>query len=396
MKWASSASDAASLDEAMETVSGAVGSGLGGDSADLAFVFVSPHHAERFIEIPSLIARRLQAGLVIGCSGGGVIGAGHEIENRPGLSITAARLPGVDIRPFHFESGELPARTAPVERWQGLLGAAATERPEFVLLADPFSFDVESFIRGLDLAYPASRKIGGLASGGRQPGSNALFLGTDMHRSGGIGLVLTGDVEIDTVVAQGCRPVGDPMFVTRCDRNIIWQLDGLPPLKVIQQLHARLDERDRDLFRHSLFLGIAMSENREEYRPGDFLIRNLAGVDSSTGAIAVGALLEDNCIVQFHLRDAQTSAEEVEALLHRHRAESGGAVADGALLFSCLGRGEFLYGHPDHDTNAFRRQVGEIPLGGFFCNGEIGPVQGTTFLHGYTSAFGLFRRRSQR
>jgi small ligand-binding sensory domain FIST len=182
------------------------------------------------------------------------------------------------------------------------------------------------------------------------------------------------------------------MFVTRCDRNIIWQLDGMAPLEVLQRLHARLDERDKDLFRHSLFLGIAMSENREEYRAGDFLIRNLAGVDSSSGALAIGALLEENCIVQFHLRDAETSGEEVETLLHRHRAESA-AKPSGALLFSCLGRGQFLYGHPDHDTNVFRREIGEVPLGGFFCNGEIGPVQGTTFLHGYTSAFGLFRTK---
>jgi small ligand-binding sensory domain FIST len=275
-----------------------------------------------------------------------------------------------------------------------LLGVARDERPHFVVLADPFTFDSETLIRGLDQTYPESCKIGGLASGGRQPGSNVLFHGSDIHRSGAVGLALCGDVELDTIVAQGCRPVGDPMFVTRCDRNIIWQLDGMPPLKVLQDLHARLDDRDRDLFRHSLFLGIAMSENKERYLPGDFLVRNLAGVDSSSGAIAVGAVLEENCIVQFHLRDAQTSAEEVEALLVRRRGESAGQEPQGALLFSCLGRGQFLYGHPDHDTNAFRRHLGEVPLGGFFCNGEIGPVHGTTFLHGYTSAFGLFRPRS--
>jgi small ligand-binding sensory domain FIST len=394
MKWASGASDASSLEEAVRTACDGVRSGLGGDAADLAFVFVSAHHADRFLEVPSLVDRSLRVGLVTGCSAGGVIGAGHEIENRPGLSVTAATLPGVAIHPFHLESGELPASTAPAKRWEGLLGVAATTRPGFVVLADPFSFDVDTLIRGLDAAYPSSRTIGGLASGGRQPASNVLFLGKELHRSGAVGLAVSGDVVVDTIVAQGCRPVGDPMFVTRCDRNIIWQLDGMRPLEVLQQLHARLDERDRELFRHSLFLGIAMSENREEYRAGDFLIRNLAGVDSSTGAIAVGALLEENCIVQFHLRDAETSGEEVETLLRRHRVESASAPPRGALLFSCLGRGEFLYGHPDHDTNVFRREIGEIPLGGFFCNGEIGPVQGTTFLHGYTSAFGLFRPRT--
>jgi small ligand-binding sensory domain FIST len=392
MKWASSASDASSLDDAVQAACDGVRSGLGGDEADLAFVFVSAHHSERFLDVPGLIERYLRIGLLTGCSGGGVIGAGREIENRPGLSITAATLPSVKIHPFHLESDELPGASGPGRQWEEMLKVSAAEQPGFVVLADPFSFEVDGFIRGIDAAFPSSRTIGGLASGGRHPGSNVLYLGKETYRSGAVGLAVAGNVTIDTIVAQGCRPVGDPMFVTRCDRNIILQLDGMAPLEVLQRLHARLDERDKDLFRHSLFLGIAMSENREEYRAGDFLIRNLAGVDSSSGALAIGALLEENCIVQFHLRDAETSGEEVETLLHRHRAESA-AKPSGALLFSCLGRGQFLYGHPDHDTNVFRREIGEVPLGGFFCNGEIGPVQGTTFLHGYTSAFGLFRTK---
>jgi len=355
--------------------------------------FVSPHHAAGFAHVPALIAAELGSGLLIGCSAGGVIGGGKEIEQRPGFSLTAATLPGVTVRPLQLETDALPSPTAKAAQWQELLGIDPAEEPHFVMLPDPFSFDVESLLRGLDQIYPTGSKIGGIASGGRQPGDNALFLGNRVARSGAIGIALSGDVAVDTVVAQGCRPIGDPMFVTSCARNLIRALDGRRPLDVLRDLHDELDERDRQLARHSLFLGIVMKEDRQEYRQGDFLIRNLMGIDPQSGALAVAALLDENAIVQFHLRDGRTSSQDLADMLRAYRASGARAMPSGALLFSCLGRGEFLYGVADHDSQAFRSCVGDIPLGGFFCNGEIGPVHGTTFLHGYTSAFGLFRHR---
>jgi small ligand-binding sensory domain FIST len=392
MKWASAAADDAKLETAIERAASAVRAELGGCKPDLRIAFVSSHHGEHMTRVPALVARALPGGLLIGCSAGGVIGGGHEIEQRPGVSLTAAYLPGVALRPLRLTNDALPDPTADAALWRDAIGADARETSAFLLLPEPFSFDAESCVRGLDLAYPGALTIGGVASGGRQPGANALFLGDQCFRNGAVGVSLSGNVAIDTVVAQGCRPIGDPMFVTSCERNVIRALDGRAPLEVLQELHDRLDERDRYLARHSLFLGIVMKEDRVEYRQGDFLIRNLIGVDAESGALAVGALLDENAVVQFHLRDARTSAQDLEEMLRRYRA--GGAPAtQGALLFSCLGRGQFLYGEADHDTGAFRSHIGDVPLGGFFCNGEIGPVHGATFLHGYTSAFALFRGR---
>ena len=391
MLWASSSADDAKLDRALDRACGAVLAELGGNAPDLVVVFASAHHASGYDRIPSELATRM-GGLVLGCSAGGVIGGGREIEERPGLSISAAALPGVRIHPFHLAMESLPAPTD-VDAWRQLVGVAPESAPHFVILPEPFTFDAEALVRGLDASFPESRKVGGVASGARAPGGNALFLGSAVHRSGAVGVALTGDVEIDTVVAQGCRPIGEPMFVTAADRNVIRQIDGRPPLAVLQELHGRLGARDQDLFRHSLFLGIAMNGDRQEYRQGDFLIRNLAGVDGTSGAMAFGAWIEPGSIVQFHLRDAQTSADDLEAMLAAYRSEHAGAPPYGSLLFSCLGRGMHLYGEADHDTGLFRRLIGEVPLGGFFCNGEIGPVHGTTFLHGYTSSFGIFRPR---
>jgi len=380
MKWASAASKDADLDRAIVEAAAAVRVGLGGD-ADFAVVFVSAHHARGYERIPDAVGAALGCRVLVGCSAGGVIGGGREVEDAPGFSLTAARLPGADLAAFHLDDAST-----------GI--ARSADDGDFLLLADPFSFDVEDFLRELDLAAPRAAKIGGLASGGRAAGENALFLGDGVHRSGLVGVRFGGNVRIDTLVAQGCRPIGEPMFVTRSQANAILALDGRSPIEVLQQLYEALEPADRDLFRHSLFLGLVMRDKGDAYRRGDFLVRNLVGLDGERGMLLVGALVREGSIVQFHLRDAATSAEDLSTMLAELPAEVRGDVR-GSLLFSCLGRGRHLYGRPDHDTELFRRELGPVPLGGFFCNGEIGPVQGKTFLHGYTSSFGLFRPKER-
>ncbi|MGE3499531.1 MAG: FIST N-terminal domain-containing protein, partial [Candidatus Binatia bacterium] len=361
MKWASSASEEPRLEAAIAHAAADIRAQLGGCPADLIVAFVSPHYGGDLEPLPAAVHTELGPALLLGCSAGGVIGGGREIEQRPGLSLSAAFLPGVTLQALRLTDDALPLRGAGPTAWRELIRTAPTSAPHFLLLPDPFTFDAENLVRGLDLAYPEAVIIGGIASGGRQPGANALFLGDQVYRDGMVGAVLHGNVAVDTIVAQGCRPIGEPMFITSSERNVIRALDGRPPLEVLQQLHERLDARDRQLARHSLFLGIVMKEDRQEYRQGDFLIRNLVGIDPRSGALAVGALVEPGAVVQFHLRDAETSAQDLDAMLTRHQQAEHGAPS-GALLFSCLGRGQFLYGRPDHDTDAFRRHVGEVPL----------------------------------
>jgi small ligand-binding sensory domain FIST len=374
MRWASTVSGKVDLAEAIDQASTGVATALDGATPDLLVTFVSAHHADRYAEVPALVRRHFATGLLFGCSAGGVIGGGHEVEEAPGFSLTAAHLPGVTLTPFHTLATEPPPVTSTT--------------PQFLLLADPFTFDAESFVHRVDESHPGAVIVGGLASGGRRPGENALYLGDAVHRGGLVGLALDGDVVVDTIVAQGCRPVGDPMFITRCERNVIYELDGRPAVLALQLVLDTLPKEDRALVRHSLFVGVVMQERQQQYRQGDFLIRNVLGVEPKQAALVVGAHVHENQVVQFHLRDAKTSADDLIHLLARHREQP-----EGSLLFSCLGRGQHLYGRPDHDTDVFRAALGDVPLGGFFCNGEIGPVQGRTYLHGYTSAFALFRPR---
>lgn len=388
MSWASATSELPDPDAAADEVTGAVRGALGG-APEAAFLFFGEAYGPGAARLSDRVRAGLGGGVLVGCTGHSVIGAGHEIEGRPAVSLTAARLPHVSVRPLRVAGEGFPRG---VEAWCEAFDIDPAARPHFVLLADPWTCDVEALVQQLDRDFPGAVSIGGLASGAERPGENALLLEHRVHGAGLVGVALWGDLVVDGVVAQGCRPIGQPMFVTRARGQLLHELDGRPPMEILRALYEAATARDRALMQSALFLGIEMRPELHEYRRGDFLIRNLVGADPDDGALAVAAPLHEGQVVQFHLRDAHTSAADLEERLARYRRtpRPGGAPC-GALLFSCLGRGSGLYGRPDHDSDAFRRHLGALPLGGFFCNGEIGPVGARSFLHGYTSAFGIFR-----
>ena len=397
MKWSSAISEELTLAAAFNECAGALDDALGGLEPHMLIAFVSPHYAQEYRTLTALAAERFGGALLVGCSGGGVIGAATEVENRPGLALSAAHLPNVRLSPFHIQYGALPDGDAPPDEWGKLVDTPIGSAVDFLILADPFSMQGEQLLMGLDYAFPRSAKIGGLASGAHQQGGNALYLGDETYNEGVVGVAFEGDVRIDTVVAQGCRPIGDLMHITASSRNILLEVDGRTPFEALKEIFMELSDRDRELAQHSLFLGVVMDELNDDPKLGDFLIRNIVGVDAQRGALAVGEMLKEGQTVQFHLRDAQTSSQDLSAMLDQYVSEmpEGGQDEAGALLFQCLGRGSYLYGRPDHDTSMFTDMVGAVPLTGFFCNGEIGQVGDATFLHGYTSSFGIFRPRGE-
>ena len=390
MTWASVLSEEPSIDSALDEAVAGVDQQMANESPDLILFFMSPGHSSRYDEIPARLAASEPGALLIGCSAGGVVGAGREVERSPALSLTAASLPDVRLQPFHLDLDRIEHLARDPESWYELVGFGGDTAAQFLLFPDPFTCDASALIESLDAAFPKATVVGGLASGASGPGENALCLGSAIHSSGVVGVAMRGPIAMDTIVAQGCRPIGAPLFVTKAVGNRILELDGRRPTEVMTELFAELSDSDRELFRRSLFLGVVMREGLQEYLQGDFLIRNLLGIDSETGVLAIGESLRAGQVVQFHLRDAETSSAELEALLLRYRRESNGPRPRGALLFSCMGRGEGLYGEPDHDSRMLRENLGVEPIGGFFCNGEIGPVHGRTFLHGYTSSVALF------
>lgn len=396
MQWANALSTRPSLEAAVADVVERASAYLQAP-VDLGIVFISSAFTSEYPRLLPLLQERLpEIKLLIGCGGGGVIGMTQqgvqEFEDSPALSLTLAHLPGVEAQAFHIVAEELPDLDSPPNTWVELLGVPTSPTPQFILLADPFSSKVNDLLQGLDFAYPGSVTIGGLASGNQLGSGIGLFFNDRFYREGTVGVALSGNIAIETIVAQGCRPIGELYQVSLCERNIILELDEKPPLVVLRDLIESLSEPDRKLAQHSLVVGVARDEFKQKFEQGDFLIRNLLAIDPKLGAIAIADRIRPGQSLQFHLRDAQTSAEDLEYLLQRYQQKTQSPDAVGALMFSCLGRGEGLYGKQNFDSGLFSRYLKDIPLGGFFCGGEIGPVGGNTFLHGFTSVFGICRQ----
>lgn len=395
MKWASVIVEGSDLEVTSAAACAALIEELEGDAPDLVVAFPSALYVDDWGALTDAFAAACPGATLVGCTCGGVIGGGREVEGRPAVALVGACLPDVRIVPFHLGLSELATAAASPWSIRRSIEIPEEEEPCFVVLPDPFSADAERLVDALDATWPNAPKVGGLASGAATPGRGALFCQDAVHREGAVGFALTGDVQLDTVVAQGCRPIGAPMVVTRCQENFIIELDGIRAGEVLADVFSKLSPADQELFQTSLHLGLVIEETgRGRFARGDFLVRNILGIDAGAGVLAVGARLTEHQVVQFHLRDAHTSAEDLAAVLGEYQRQAPEAPV-GGLLFSCMGRGENLYGEPDHDSRVAAEQLGPVPLGGFFCNGELGPVLGRTFLHGYTSAFGLFRPRGR-
>jgi small ligand-binding sensory domain FIST len=415
MKWASALSTRPFLEAAVEEVVTQAQETLQA-SADLGFVFISSAFASEYSRLLPLLRDKLPHVPLVGCSGGGVIGVTQrgkvlEVEGEPAVSLTLAHLPNVQVKPFHIIGDELPDLDSAPDAWTTLIGVPISDQPQFVLFADPLSANINDLLQGLDYAYPNAAKVGGLASFGMRGGSSGLFCNDRFYREGSVGVALSGNIVIDTIVAQGCRPIGQPYWVTEGERHLILALkedDGSgdasavacsvnrTPLELLQDLVQRLNEDDRQLAAQGnhLFVGIAQNEFKQSLEHGDFLIRTLMGVDPRLGAIAIGDRIRPGQRIQFHLRDSETSADDLEMLLKRYQSAAQSHPSPmGALMFTCLGRGEGLYGEPNFDSQLFNEYVENIPVTGFFCNGEIGPVGNSTFIHGYTSVFGICRSK---
>jgi small ligand-binding sensory domain FIST len=250
------------------------------------------------------------------------------------------------------------------------------------------SCDVEKWIRLFNEGFPGAPFIGGLASGLAIGRPSWMLLGKEAFTDGAAAIALSGDVDFEVAVAQGCRPIGTPLIVTKAEGHILYELGGKPPLEILRDVIKSLSAQDQDIARQSLFVGVVMNEYQDHFKRGDFLVRNLMGYDAETGALMIGTPLHAGQTLQFQLRDAKTSDEDLKALLGHMRGAPG---TSGALLVSCCGRGRGLYGEADHDSKIIQSMRGPLPLAGFFANGEIGPVGSRNYIHGYTSSLAFIR-----
>ncbi|MDH5740088.1 MAG: FIST C-terminal domain-containing protein, partial [Nitrospira sp.] len=313
---------------------------LGGTPIDLACVFFSSHHAALADHLTDVFTVGLEPHCLIGCSGEGVISGVEELEAAPALTVWAAALPGVDLHPVRSSFSPTQDQFH-LAGWPEPGAGDAT----FLVLADPFTTPAQEILGLLEERYPRAKALGGLAGGGQEAGMNRLILDGDVFDGGLVGVRLSGAVEIRPVISQGCRLIGERFVVTKAERNLIHELGGVPALERLQTVFEALSEEDRQ---RALHLGIVIDEHRNRFERGDFLIRNLLGADRTTGAVAVGEVVQEGQTVQFHLRDADSASEDLSALLAADRS-SRPSPPLGALMFSCCGRGQGLFGRPNHD-----------------------------------------------
>jgi small ligand-binding sensory domain FIST len=389
VKFASALTTRSDWTEAVEELIRQIRREFGSAKTDLALLFAHPQFSPDIENLVEAIHKGVGSRHLVGCTGGGIIGGTSEIEQGQAISLLVAQLPDVTITPLHIKESDLEESTGP-GFWHFQLEVEPKDNANFLLLMDPFSVQAIDLVRQFSEAYPSAPIIGGLASGGQQRGESKLFLDGKVIEEGAVGVALAGKISLRTVVSQGCRPIGQPLVVTRAEKNIVFELGGQPPMKVLQDLLPQLPTRDQQLARTALFLGRVINEYQEEYGRGDFLIRNLIGSDPQSGALAVGDWMRTGQTVQFQVRDGKTADEDLRHLLKEQKGKSAGDSPHGALLFSCLGRGAGMYGVPNHDIALVHEFFGPVPTAGFFCNGEIGPVGDHAFVHGFTSVIGLF------
>lgn len=387
MRFAATATTHTEPAEAIREIEDSLRGDLGDGAVDLALIFFSTHHASHIEKISASLRDSLRPGLFAGCLGQGVIGPDHEFEERPVIAALAARLPRVELEGTAIAPREI---VRPAQETLSHLPAAVAKGTArlLIMLGDPFSTPVDSLLGTLAATAPRVPVTGGMASGARAPGDTILLLDDRIERQGAVVLAFSGEIGVDTVVSQGCRPFGPTLTVTGSRENLIQELDGQPPLARIEEIVEVLSSRDRDLLRNGLFVGRSIRTGREELGRGDFLIRGVMGIDRQSGAMAVADSIGVDERIRFHLRDAETAREDLEMLL---TPQTIFGPPKGGLLFSCNGRGRRLYDEPDGDLRIIQSVLGTFPIGGFFCAGEIGPVGGRNFLHGHTASIVLFR-----
>jgi small ligand-binding sensory domain FIST len=356
---------------------------------DLAVLFATHHHAAEFGSLAAQACDLLETESLIGCAAEAVAGVGREVEDEPAIALWLATLPNATLRPMHLDFQRTPEGGV-FAGWPDDLPEPWPEGSALLLIGEPFSFPADVLLARLNEDRAETLVFGGMASGGMAPGRNRLFLGRCSLDEGAAAVLLSGGVHVRSVVSQGCRPIGKPFVVTSAERNLVFELGGKPALERFHEVYQELPTRDRELVSQGLHLGRVVSEYQDHFEQGDFLVRNVVGADRESGTIAIGDWLRRGQTVQFHVRDAETADGELNHLLAQVARSHGQPQA--ALLFTCNGRGTRLFPRPHHDAAAIQRALGEIPLAGFFAQGEIGPVGGKSFLHGLTASIALFER----
>lgn len=365
---------------------------LGNEGADLVMVFASYHHRAALRYGTEILHQGLGPDVLIGCTAESVLGNDKELEGFAGFSVIALNLPGVKLHHWHAAQSQAGVNWNEPQSVGELIGYGDDFRAA-IMLADPFTTPMSHVLPaivkcgGKDRPVPV---IGGMASGASQPNNNVLLLNDQVLSAGAVGVSISGDIAVDTVVSQGCRPIGETFVVTKAQGNVILELGGKKAFEALQEMAGELEPRERELVSKGVLCGVVINEYKDRFGRGDFLVRNILGVDQKGGGIAVGDMPRVGQTIQFHVRDGETAGEDLQLLLDAQQLKERPFAG---MLFTCNGRGTRMFAERNHDVAVIRDRLGDLPLSGFFAAGEIGPIGTQSFLHGHTAVLALLRGR---
>jgi len=358
----------------------------------LGLIFMSPKffpHARQTLEILRVHAR---IPLLAGCSSTGLIADSQEIEGASGFVLALYSLPGAELKGFRFTQKQVEEADG-TAYWYLETSVEPKRSNGWLVFIDPFHLDAESWLRSWNEAYAPLPALGGLAGGAFSDQTTQVYLNGDVFEDGGVAVSFGGDVKLASVISQGCTPIGETWTLTRAEHNLIRQIANRPAYAVLAETFQKLPLAEQQKARGNLFIGLVANEYLEDFHRGDFLVRNLIGGDPNSGVLAVGAMPRAGQTMQFQRRDAVAATEDMNELLSRAKKQLADSTIYGGCLCCCNGRGQNLFGRPNHDAELVKKQLGPLGLAGFFCNGEIGPVGQKNFLHRHTASLALFVKK---
>lgn len=341
-------------------------------AGDLAFLYVADALAGQTDAIVDYLRTRSGIDHWVGCVGMGLCSSGLETYGQPALSVLATPFRDTDFRLIPALAGSASDWLESTRAWR-----AQTLASVAVVHGDPSSSDLPDQLAGLSDGLQGGFLVGGIASAE----SGALQIADRVDQGGLSGVLLSGKIAVNTGLSQGCSLIGDQHLVTSCERNVIERIDDRPALDVLKQDIGDLLARDLSRIGGYIFAALPIRGSDT----GDYLVRNLIGIDPDRGLVAIGDQVESGMAIQFARRDADTAREDLRRMVQHLKARLPSAPR-GGLYHTCLGRGRHLFGEESAELRLIRDELGDIPLAGFYANGEISHNR----LYGYTGVLTLF------
>lgn len=354
---------------------------LGDRQPDWCIVFVTDEHVAFLGSMQESLTGALGTPYIVGCSAAGVLACGKEFEEGPALGLLAVCSDQLRATPFLFRDRGDQGLTAATQLGQRMV-SSRDSGDLLVVWPDPYHVRPDHLLTGLDAVLPGLPVVGGAASA-RINGATLQFCGAETADAGVSGLRMGGRFRHTVEVTHGCAPLTKPLRATRVHENMILELDGRPAFDVLREQAPDDLMKDLPAAIRTLFVGLLAPGAAES----DYLIRNIVAADPDTGVVAISDRVGEGQQLVFALRERKAARRDLVSALDRVR--STGREYRFGLYFNCLARGRALYGEPGIDAAEIHSALPDVPILGFFCNAEIGPLKGENQLFTYTGVLVL-------